>query len=192
MSALTRLAGPLALVAGAVWIIANLIQIIAPSPPTFIGLLVSVLLIGGAAVGLQRQIGARSGVLGRWGAISTAAGSVALIAVVLLLVATGDINRPSSQASGILQALFLVSGLLWVVGSVVFAVSLMRAKTISPIAGWSIVLGALLGSVLLIVAPGTTSPIAFVPWLLYGVGWVLVGSATRTSGADPAVVARGA
>ena len=192
MSSLTRFAGLLALIGGAVWVIANLIQIVVPSPLTLIGLLGSVLLIGGAALGLQRQIGARSGALGRWGAIATAVGSVAITAVLLLLVATGQIDTPSTQSSAILQALFLVSALLWVVGSVAFALGLMRAKAISPIAGWLIVLGAVLGSVLLIADPQSASPIGFLPWLAYGAGWVLVGYAARTPAGDPAIAAQDA
>ena len=190
MSSLTRFAGLLALIGGTVWVIANLIQIVVPSPLTLIGLLVSVLLIGGAALGLQRQIGARSGALGRWGAIATAVGSVALTAVVLLLVATGQIDSPSTQSSAILQVLFLLSGLLWVLGSVALALGLMRAKAISPIAGWLIVLGAVLGSVLLIAVPQNAPPIAFLPWLAYGAGWVLVGYAARTPAAVPAIAAQ--
>jgi hypothetical protein len=191
MSSLTRFAGLLALIGGAVWVIANLIQIVVPSPLTSIGLLVSVLLIGGAALGLQRQIGARSGALGRWGAIASAFGSVGLTAVLLLLVATGQINTPSTQSSAILQVLFLLSGLLWVLGSVALALGLMRAEAISPIAGWLIVLGAVLGSVLLMADPQSASPIGFLPWLAYGAGWVLVGYAARTPATDPAVAARG-
>ena len=83
MSTLARFAGALALFGGAVWVIANLIQMVAPLSYAWIGLFVSVLFIGGAVLGLQRQLGARTGMLGRWGAAATAAGSVALLAFLL-------------------------------------------------------------------------------------------------------------
>jgi hypothetical protein len=66
----------------------------------------------------------------------------------------------------------------------------MRAKAISPIAGWLIVLGAVLGSVLLMAEPQSASPIGFLPWLAYGAGWMLVGYAAWTPAPDPAIAAQ--
>ncbi|HEY8731858.1 MAG TPA: hypothetical protein VIN69_07765, partial [Candidatus Limnocylindria bacterium] len=70
MSTLARFAGILALLGGAVWVLANVIQMAAPLSYAWIGLFASALLIGGAALGLQRQFGARTGMLGRWGAVA--------------------------------------------------------------------------------------------------------------------------
>ena len=183
MSTLARFAGLLALLGGAVWVIANLIQMADPSSFAWIGLFASVLLIGGAVLGLQRQLGARTGMLGRWGAPATAAGSVALLAFLLITVATGQIYA-TTPPPPILLVLSFLSLLLWLVGSLVFAVGLMRAKAISPIAGWLIVLGALVSPVS--VMAGGENPPAFVylPFVLYGIGWVLVGYAARTPAAD--------
>ena len=88
MGALARFAGPLALFGGAVWVVANLIQLVAPLSYAWIGLFASGLLIGGAALGLQRQFGARTGMLGRWGGLATAAGSLGIVAAVVLSIAS--------------------------------------------------------------------------------------------------------
>lgn len=183
MSSLARFAGILALLGGAVWAIANLIQMADPLSFAWIGLFASALLIGGAALGLQRQFGARTGMLGRWGAVATAAGSVALLAFLLFIVATGQIYA-TTPPPDILVALTLLSLLLWLVGSVVFALGLMRAKAISPIAGWLIVLGAVVSPVSLIAGGQNPPPFVYLPFVLYGVGWVLVGYEARTPAAD--------
>jgi len=183
MSTLARFAGILALLGGAVWVLANVIQMAAPLSYAWIGLFASALLIGGAALGLQRQFGARTGMLGRWGAVATAAGSVALFAFLLYNVATGQIYE-TTPPPAILVALTLLSLLLWLVGSVVFALGLMRAKAISPIAGWLIVLGAVVSPVSLIAGGQNPPPFVYLPFVLYGIGWVLVGYAARTTPAD--------
>jgi hypothetical protein len=187
MSSLTRFAGLLALFGGAVWVIANLIQMVAPLSYAWIGLFGSALLIGGAALGLQRQLGARTGMLGRWGARATAAGSVGLATAVLLVIATGQIDSTTPPAQ-IFQALVLLSLLLWFVGSLVFALGLMRAEAISPIAGWLIVVGAMVVPVLIIAVPQNPPPIVYLPLVIYGIGWALVGYAARTPAAGIGVV----
>jgi hypothetical protein len=182
MSSLTRFAGLLALFGGAAWVIANLIQVVAPLSYAWIALFASALLIGGAALGFQRQFGARTGMLGRWGALATAVGSIGLLTAVLVVIATGQINS-TTPPSQIFQALVLLSVLLFFVGSLVFALGLLRGKVISPIAGWLIVLGALIIPVLVIAVPQNPPPIVYLPLVIYGIGWALVGYAARTPAA---------
>lgn len=186
MSAPTRFAGPLALLGGGVFVLATLTLVVIPSAYSWIGLIVAMVLIGGAALGLQRQVGARTGSLGRWAALATAAAALALIALVLIALATtaGDMTTPPPP---IVIALSSVAFLVWLVGSIVFALSLIRAKAVPALAGWLIVLGAAVGSVA-IFASGASgpnpSPLFFLPFGLYGVGWILVGSAARTAAAE--------
>ena len=61
-----------------------------------------------------------------------------------------------------------------------FAVGLMRAKAISPIAGWLIVLGAVVSPLSVIAGGQNPPPFIYLPLVLYGVGWVLVGYEART------------
>jgi len=140
-------------------------------------------LIGGAALGIQRQAGARTGSLGRWSALAAGGGPFALIALmVIALVSTaGDMATPPPA---VVIGLSLVAFLLWAVGSVGFAFSLIRAKAISATAGWLIILGAGVGSVALFGSGASgkdPSPLFFLPLALYGVGWMLVGLGTRTA-----------
>lgn len=189
MSTLARFAGPLALLAGTLWVIATLIQVAAPVSYAWIGFIASAPLVGGAALGLQHQFGARTGRLGRWGAAATAGGSVALIAILLVTLLTGPYATGTPPSPVVLVG-SVVSFLLWLVGSLVFALALVRAKAISPIAGWLIVLGAAFGGVLSLAgavgafAGQQPPPFIFLPMVLYGVGWVLVGYAARTTAAD--------
>jgi hypothetical protein len=178
MSTLARYAGPLALLGGAVWVIATVALMAIPSSFAWLGLIVAMVLMGGAALGLQAQVGARTGRIGRWAAVATAAGSVAILALVLIALATsgGDITTPPPP---VVIALSFVAFLLWLVGSIVFALILLRAKAISTIAGWLIVLGGAVGTVALFASGQSPSPLFFVPLGLYGVGWMLVGFAAR-------------
>jgi hypothetical protein len=168
----------LALLGGAVWVIATVALMAIPSSFAWLGLIVAMVLMGGAALGLQAQVGARTGRIGRWAAVATAAGSVAILALVLIALATsgGDITTPPPP---VVIALSFVAFLLWLVGSIVFALILLRAKAISTIAGWLIVLGGAVGTVALFASGQSPSPLFFVPLGLYGVGWMLVGFAAR-------------
>jgi hypothetical protein len=183
MSTLARFAGPLALLAGTVWVIATLIQVAAPLSYAWIGFIASAPVIGAAALGLQHQFGARTGRLGRWGAVATAGGSVALIATLVVTVLTVP-YATDTPPSPVVLVVSVVSLLLWLVGSLVFALALVRAKAVSPIAGWLIVLGAAFGAVVPFVAGQQPPSFIFLPMALYGVGWVLVGYAARTTAAD--------
>ncbi len=178
MATLARFAGPLALLGGAVWVMANLIQAVAPLSYAWIGLFVSAPLIGAAAIGFQRQLAARIGMLGRWGARATAAGAVGLLAFMLFVIATGQVDSTTAP-SQIFQVLVLLSVLLFFVGSVVFALGLLRGNAISPVAGWLIVLGALIIPVLVIAVPQNPSAIVYLPLVTYGIGWALVGYEAR-------------
>ena len=183
MSSLARNAGPLALLGGAVWVIAVVSLIAIPSSYAWLGLIVAMVLMGGAALGLQAQVGARTGRIGRWAAIATAAGAVALIALVLIALALtgGSMTTPPPP---VVISLTFVAFLLWLVGSTVFALTLLRAKAVSPVAGWLIVLGAVLGTVALFVSSSsgsTPSVLSYLPLGLYGVGWILIGFAARST-----------
>jgi hypothetical protein len=185
MSTLTRYSGPLALVGGGLFVLAILALVAAPSGVPWIGLIVAMALLGGAGFGLQRQLGARTGNLGRWAAVA-AASPVALIVLMLIALAStaGDMATPPP---GAVIGLSLVAFLVWVVGTVGFALSLIRAKAVSAIAGWLIVLGAGVGSLVLFGSGASgkdPSPLFSLPLALYGVGWMLVGLATRTATAS--------
>ncbi len=173
METLARFAGPLALLGGGAWIIAGLVQAVAPTAPSWIGVFAAILLIGGAAFGLQRHVGAGTGSLARWGATAAAVGSVVLVACALMVVATGQANAATPPP--ILVALALMSALLWFVGGLAFALGLLRAKAISPLAGWLVVLGAVIVPGLVVAIPQDPPPFVYVPLVLYGVGWMLVG-----------------
>ena len=183
MGTLTRLTGPLALLGGGVFVLAVLGIVVAPSAFSWIGMIVGMALIGGAALGLQRQVAARTGEVGRWAAFVTAGGPLALVALVLIALATtaGDLAIPPPP---VVIGLSFVAFLLWLVGSIAFALTLTRAKAIPAVAGWLIVLGAAVGTVGLVASAASgpnPSPLFSLPLGLYGVGWMLVGFAARTT-----------
>jgi hypothetical protein len=72
-------------------------------------------------------------------------------------------------------ALSLLSALLWFVGGLVFVLGPMRAKAISSIAGWVVVLGAVTIPVLVIAFPKTRPQSSMCPWSCtasVGCSWV--------------------
>ena len=185
MNTLARIAGPLALLGGTVWVIATVALMAIPSSFAWLGLIVAMVLVGGAALGLQGQVGARTGNLGRWAAVATAAGAIATIALVLIALATSGGDMTTTPPL-VIVVLSFVAFVLWIVGSIVFALTLIRANAIPSIAGWLIVLGAAVGTVALFASGSQNpSPLFYVPLALYGVGWILVGFFARRERAIP-------
>lgn len=180
MTVLARNAGPLALLGGTVWVVATVAIAVIPTTYAWLGLIVAMVLIGGAALGLRHKVGERTGSLGRWAAVATAAGPLATLALLLIALATSGGNMATPPPTVIL-VLALVAFGLWLGGSIAFALSLIRAKAIPSLAGWLIVLGAAIGTVALFASNQSPAPLFFVPLGMYGVGWILVGLAARTT-----------
>jgi len=183
MTTLTRFAGPLAIIAGALWVIAIVIQSVSPLSYAWFALIAAMVLIGGAALGLQQLAGPRGGRLVRWGAGVTAVGSIGVLASIILAFATSPGNMATPPPPAVIALSFL-SFLVWLVGSIVLALGLMRADAISPVAGWLIVIGSIFGSIVLAAAGQNPPSFLFLPLALSGVGWVLVGIEARAPRAN--------
>ena len=179
MSTLARFAGPLALIAGAVWVMAILLLVVAPQSYVWLALIAAMILIGAAALGIQHQAGARTGRLGRWGAVATAAGSVGILVSLAFALATAPLTS-TTPPPPLVVAVSFASFFLWLIGGIGFALGLIRGHAMSAIAGWLIILGSAFGTALLAVGGQNPQPWLFLPMALNGVGWLLLGAEART------------
>ena len=176
MTSLRRYAGQLTVVGGAMFAATNIVQMIVPTAPTFFGLFASIPALGLAVLGLQGRFGDRTGSTGRWAATASAVGGIGTPVLLLLIIGASEIANPTGQSGGSPLALLpFVSFLAWYLGSIVFALALLRTGAMQPLAPWLIVAGGLLGIGGFVMGGQNPEPLFSIPQVAYGAGWVVAG-----------------
>ena len=193
MTTLNRYAGQLTVVGGAMFAATNIIQIIVPSAPAYFGLFASIPVLGLAVLGLRGRFGDRTGRTGRWAATASALGGIGTPVLLLLIIGASAIANPTGQGDrSPLAELPFVAFLAWYLGSIIFALALIRARAVQPLASWLIVVGGLLGIGAFVMGGQNPEPLFGTPLVAYGAGWVLVGwtalrHGTAAASARPAI-----
>lgn len=161
--ALARWSGPLALIAGAVFI--GFIVLLSAGVGWYAYPLVFVLL-GAAAAGVAARHWSALTMLGR------ASAGLSVIGATLVLVLWMVGPALGLAAADSLWWIFLIAFLAFLVGNVGLAVAIFAAHR----AGAALLgAGALIGVILLFFGGEDPSPLVILPVLLFGAGWVLIG-----------------
>jgi len=137
------------------------------------------------------------GLLERWaGYLAIAGGAVMVLALVIV---TFDPESPAWNALFVVVALLaaavlglyertksavgqqgVVTSLAWLVGGLGFAVALIRGRALSSVGAWLVLVGAVVGAVAGFAGGENPPPALFLVFVLFGVGWMLLGyAATR-------------
>ena len=178
---LARWAGYLALAGGALLLVLVVIVAFDPASPAWWAFFAVVVLLGAAALGLWQHVRAATGQLGMWAAWLSAIGAVGLLVVFAYAVATNQMNydpaavEAADGSSYPLAPLWMVTAGAWFVGNLGFAVALIRARLFSPIGGWLVAAGALVGLAVTAVLGANVPPAAMLLFALFGVGWMVIG-----------------
>ena len=176
MDALARWAGWLA-VAGGALLAVMLVLVVITNPatsPAWNLFWVVVALLGAGVLGLAERARSAVGQLGQVSAWISAFGGLGLLLVAAYAIAT---NQLSSGQTGPdrLWPFWIVTFGSWLGGSVGFAVALIRARSLSVLCAWLVVVGAVVG-VAVSVFGGDSTALVLV-FALFGVGWIVLGHA---------------
>jgi len=179
MKTLARWAGYLAIAGGAVMVV-MLVLVVITNPatsPAWNLFWVVVALLGAGVLGLYERTRSTVGQLGQVSAWVSAFGGLGLLLVGVYAVATNQLDSGQTGADP-LWPFWMVTFGAWLVGNVGFAVALIRARSLSVIGAWLVVVGAVLG-VAVSVFGGDNTPLLLV-FVLFGAGWIVLGyAATR-------------
>ena len=179
MKTLARWAAYLAIAGGAVMVV-MLVLVVITNPatsPAWNLFWVVVALLGAGVLGLAERARSAVGQLGQVSAWVSAFGGLGLLLVGVYAVATNQLDSGQTGADP-LWPFWMVTFGAWLVGNVGFAVALIRARSLSVIGAWLVVVGAVLG-VAVSVFGGDNTPLLLV-FVLFGAGWIVLGyAATR-------------
>ena len=183
MSLVARLSPLLLMGGGAVMVALLLAMTIDPESPAIYGFFLVAPAIGVGVLGALMAAGEGAGRLGRVSAWVAALGGVLVVIVGGYAIATDQFVVGAGVAGDDPLAIpFMLTSTAWMVGSLGFAVALVRGRMIPPLGGWLILAGTVLamglGSLLGEIAP-QLSPLSA---LVFGAGWAVVGWNTRAAG----------
>lgn len=183
MSLVARMS-PLLLLGGGAAMVALLVAMtIDPLSPAIYGFFVVAPAIGLGVLGSLLSADDGAGALGRTSAWVAALGGITVVIVGGYAIATDQFMAGAGMAGDDPLAVpFMLTSMAWMVGSLGFALALVRTGMIPPLGGWLVLAGTALaiglGTLLGSIAP-QLSPLSAV---LFGVGWAVVGWNTRRAG----------
>jgi len=181
MGLLARWGGYLAIAGGAVMTVLLVVVTFGgdPDSPAWNLFFLVVALLGAGALGLAERTKGVIGQLGRVSAWVSALGALGLLLVGAYAMATGQYST-SATGDDPLLPLWIVTSLAWLLGALGFAAALVRARALSPIGAWLVLVGAVVGTAASIAGGENPPPALFLVFVLFAVGWILLGyAATR-------------
>ena len=183
MDTLARWAGYLVIAGGAVMTVVMVIVTFSPTSDAWNALFITVALLGAGVLGLYERTRNAVGQLGRVSAWLSALGALGLLLVGAYAIATNQFTTDPTAVDP-LTPLWIVTSLAWLGGSLGFAVALIRARTLSLPGAWLVVAGAVAGVAASILGGQNPPPALFLVFVLFGVGWIVLGyAATRQAAA---------
>jgi len=182
MNLLARWAGYLAIAGGAVMVVMLFLVVITnpATSPAWNLLWAVVASLGAGVLGLYERTKSAVGRLGRVSAWLSALGALGLLIVAAYAIATNQLNTDPNAPPDPLWPFWIITFGAWLGGNVVFAVALIRARALSLSGAWLVLAGAVAGVAASILGGSNPPPALFLVFVLFGVGWVMLGyAATR-------------
>jgi hypothetical protein len=183
MDTLGRWAPYLTMAGGALFTLALIIVTFSPTSPAWYGMFAATVLLGGAVAGLYWQTRPATGRLGLTSAWLAGLGSVVAVPVTAYGIASGEFSNLQAQNASMTPSLAVAFAAFtaWLVGSLGFAVALVRRRTLSRLGAWLVLAGALVAVVTTPLYGMTVDPtLTALLTLLFGlmpVGWIVIGYA---------------
>lgn len=182
MRVLAKASSPLLILGGGLMALLLLIMMVAPAGPALYGFFVVAPAIGIGALGATLRATDSPGRFGRVSGWVAALGGVAVVALSLYAVATGQFTASAGLGDDDPLAIpFMLTSTAWMLGSLGVALALVRGRSIPALGGWLVLIGTataiVLGTLLGAIAP-QLSPLSALP---FAIGWVVVGWETHRS-----------
>lgn len=180
METLARWAAYLTMAGGAVLAV-MLVLVVVTDPatsPAWNLFWVVIAFLGAGVLGLHERTKSAVGQLGRLAAWVSAVGALGLLLTGAYAIATNQLDT-SGNASSPLWPLWIVTVGAWFGGNIVFALTLIRARSLSPIGAWLVVAGAVVGLAGSLVGGENPPAALLLLFALFGMGWIVVGYAAN-------------
>ncbi len=178
METLGRWAGYLA-IAGGLVMVAMLVLVVLTDPatsPAWNLFWLVVALLGAGVLGLYERTKSAVGGLGRASAWVSALGALGLLLVGAYAIATNQLDAGQTGTDP-LWPLWIVTVGAWLGGNVVFALALVRARSLSLLGAWLVVAGAVIGLAGSLLGGANPPAALLLLFVLFGLGWIVVGYA---------------
>lgn len=180
MNMLARWAGYLAIAGGAVMTVVLVVATFGdPESPVWNLFFLVVALLGAGVLGLYERTKSAVGQLGKTSAWLSALGALGLLLFGGYAIAT---NQYETGVTGNdpMTPFWIILSLAWLIGALGFAVALIRGRALSSIGAWLVLAGAVVGAVAGFAGGENPPPELFLVFVLFGVGWMVLGyAATR-------------
>ncbi len=182
MDTLARWAAYLAMAGGALFTLTLVIVAFSPTSPAGYGFFVAIVLLGAALPGLYWRTKPATGRLGWASAWLSGLGTVAIVLVAILGIATGELSKMLEQNPPMTPVLAagLAASSAWLIGNLGFAVALIRARTLPRLGAWLVLAGAFVAvatTPLYGVTDSTITLVTTLLFVLFPVGWFVLGYA---------------
>lgn len=180
MSLLARSSSSVLILGGALMTVLLAVMTVAPASPAIYGFFVVAPAIGIGVLGARLVAGGGAGRFGRFSAWIAALGGIMVVFVGGYAIVTNQFSAGVGAGSDDPLAIpFMLTSMAWMLGSLGFALALVRSGTIPALGGWLVLLGTVtaivLGTLLGSIAP-ELSPLTALP---FGIGWSVVGLQLR-------------
>jgi len=191
MDALARSARYLLMAGGVLMVALEVILAASPASSAIYGFFLVTVLLGLGVLGTAVHLGERLGRSGRVSAWVAAIGGMGIVVLGAYAIGT-DQFVTDTGANDPLGPVFAVTSMAWMLGSVGFAIVLLRARAIPALAAWLVVAGMISAVVVGSLAATSYPALSYLSAVPFGLGWILVGtSGIRTSAvrmAEPSVI----
>lgn len=180
MNLVSQLSSAALVVGGGVMSALLVVMTVAPQAPVLYGFLVIAPAIGVGCLAVAPRSGGRVARIGRWSAWLAAAGGVAVLLVGLLAIATDRFSATAGVGEDDPMAIpFMVTSMLWMIGSLGLAVSLVRGRPAGAAGPWLVLVGSLCAIVLGTILGALAPELAALSAVPFAIGWMVVGWSTR-------------
>jgi hypothetical protein len=142
--------------------------------PAIYGFFLVTVLIGVGVLGLATQLGPSVGRFGQLSALAAGLGGLSVLVLGAYAIGTNQFVTDMSSDDP-LGTLFALTSTAWMLGSLGFALALLRGRVIRALGAWLVLAGTISAIVIGSLAATSYPILSYLSALPFGAGWVVIG-----------------